>query len=483
MRTAIIVDRDRLRAFFRRAPAVHVYELGDLDDRFWPKTQWHGLEDDSGTLVAVALVFTASELPVVLALDGEPCPSVADSPVAELLGRIAGELPGRIYGHLSPGLAAALAPRFAIQRHRDCSKLALVDRALAETVDTARVVSLGPADLAELEAFYAHAYPDNAFAPWMLDTGFYVGIRDQRDLVACGGVHVYSPSERVAALGNIATAPAHRGTRLATAIVAELIGRLAPTVDHLGLNVKADNHAAIRCYERLGFQRVAAYQELLMVARFFTLDYVERALLRDGTPVRLRLVAPEDKALLASGFDRLSAQSRYARFLTPKERLSADELRYLTEVDHEDHFALGAVREDGDGHGEPIGLGIARFIRLDPTTAEAAIAVADEVHGQGLGKLLFLRLVAAAAERGITRFRLEVLASNAAMQELVRKISPDHTVSVGSGVCSIELGLPDVAPAQPLVEAPPQGPLYRLFRLAASNAVDFTDAVRRLWRR
>ena len=131
-----------------------------------------------------------------------------------------------------------------------------------------------------------------------------------------------------------------------------------------------------------------------MPPRFFTADYVERATLRDGTSVMLRLVAPEDKALLRRSFEDWSEESRYARFHAPKSKLSEEELRYLTEIDQETHFALGAIREAGDGAGEPVGLGIARFIRLPeqapagPVTAEAAISVSDEVQGKGLGRLL-----------------------------------------------------------------------------------------------
>src|SRR5215510_13319274 len=108
----------------------------------------------------------------------------------------------------------------------------------------------------------------------------------------------------------------------------------------------------------------------------------------------------------------MSPQSRYLRFFTPKACLTEDELRYLTEIDQERHFALGASTVD-----ERDGLGVARFIRLDgePGVAEAAIAVVDEMHGQGLGSLLFMRLVAAARERGVERVRCEVLGSNLAM--------------------------------------------------------------------
>ncbi len=220
--------------------------------------------------------------------------------------------------------------------------------------------------------------------------------------------------------------------------------------------------------------------------RFFTPDYVERAALRDGTPVLLRLVCPEDKPILEAGFTKLSPESRYARFLAQKSTLTADELAYLTEMDQETHFAIGAVGERGDSSGNPVGLGVARFIRLPDAhaTAEAAVAVADEAQHKGLGKLLFLRLCAAAAERGIERFRCEVLGSNNSMAALVASLSPDRTIEVGNGVMSIEMALPNVTPTRPPEEpAPEDGGMYALFRAAAENAVEWTNAVRRLWRR
>jgi GNAT superfamily N-acetyltransferase len=220
--------------------------------------------------------------------------------------------------------------------------------------------------------------------------------------------------------------------------------------------------------------------------RFFTLDYSEHGVLSDGTEIVLRLIRPEDKDLLRAGFDRLSPESRYARFLAPKSSLSDDELRYLCDVDHESHLAIGAVRahRDGDAGSGPVGLGIARFIRLaePPNTAEAAIAVADEAQHRGLGRLLFVRLVAAAAERGVERFRCEVLGSNAGMAALLAQVAPERKVEVGSGVMSIEMALPCVVPTDPPAGEPLDSPMYRLFRAAAQSAVDWTGAFRNLWR-
>ncbi|HEY6033601.1 MAG TPA: GNAT family N-acetyltransferase, partial [Kofleriaceae bacterium] len=114
-------------------------------------------------------------------------------------------------------------------------------------------------------------------------------------------------------------------------------------------------------------------------------------------------------------------------------------------------------------------------------TAEAAIAVADTAHRKGLGRLLFLRLCAAAAERDIERFRCEVLVENTSMRALIDAIAPEHTTSTRQGVLTIDFAIEAVAP-----DAPPEQPenaLYRFFRAAAENTVEWTDAVRRIWRR
>jgi ribosomal protein S18 acetylase RimI-like enzyme len=58
-----------------------------------------------------------------------------------------------------------------------------------------------------------------------------------------------------------------RGQGLAGAVVAGLCARLRRSVDHIGLNVKADDVSAIGLYERLGFSVVAEYLECAFQAR------------------------------------------------------------------------------------------------------------------------------------------------------------------------------------------------------------------------
>ena len=142
-----------------------------------------------------------------------------------------------------------------------------------------------------------------------------------------------------------------------------------------------------------------------------------RTVLRDGSHVLIRPVRSTDAPLLADGFTRLSATSRWMRFLTPKKELSPAELRYLTDLDHHDHEALGAL-----DHGNGRGVGIARYIRHagDPYAADIAVTIVDDWQGRGLGTELLARLSDRARQEGIHRFTALVAAENVAVARLLR---------------------------------------------------------------
>ncbi len=182
---------------------------------------------------------------------------------------------------------------------------------------------------------------------------------------------------------------------------------------------------------------------MFSVARAYKFDeaYSEEVVLSDGMRARLRMLRPEDKHLIEDGFLKLSDRARYLRFFAAKERLTEEELRYLTEIDGVNHFAIGATRLEG--HREIDGLGIARFVRLprDAETAEPAVTITDEAQKKGLGTLLAARLIAAAAERGIKRFRFEMLESNDPAREMIHKYVPEALVRHEGCEAFVELDL------------------------------------------
>jgi GNAT superfamily N-acetyltransferase len=133
--------------------------------------------------------------------------------------------------------------------------------------------------------------------------------------------------------------------------------------------------------------------------------------------VELRQIRADDKERLRAGYERLSERSRLRRFLGPKPRLTASDLRYLTEVDGVNHYAVVALL------GSDI-VGVARWVRLvdDPEEAEAAVVVGDALQGKGIGKMLARDLADTARARGIRRIRASIMSDNPPAMALMKLI-------------------------------------------------------------
>ncbi len=156
--------------------------------------------------------------------------------------------------------------------------------------------------------------------------------------------------------------------------------------------------------------------------------------LRDGTLAMSWTLLPEDRAELARRYDLLGPESKFHRFLTGVPHLSEAMLDHLVgEVDGVDHLALVLFVIDGDDAGEPAGVG--HLIRYpgDPTTADAAVTVAEDMRGRGVASALLARLV---AERppGIDRILTTIAADNRAALALLQRLGPttvtDHDDSL-----------------------------------------------------
>jgi GNAT superfamily N-acetyltransferase len=168
--------------------------------------------------------------------------------------------------------------------------------------------------------------------------------------------------------------------------------------------------------------------------------------LRDGSRVRVPQGHRSDRELLLRGFERLSAESRYRRFLAPMPHLTEGMIRYLTEIDHRDHEAVIAlVKQSGEG------IGVARYVRHPdrPEVAELAVTVIDDWQGRGLGTVLLGLISARAREEGITAFTALILATNQEMIDLLGRLAPVRIVDRETGRVEVEVPIPTigVAPA------------------------------------
>lgn len=142
-----------------------------------------------------------------------------------------------------------------------------------------------------------------------------------------------------------------------------------------------------------------------------------RASARDGTPVTIGPLRPEDAQAVAAFVDNMSARALRNRFLHSVRRLSAQMLAQLTLLDYATELALVA-RAEGVADG-PL-LGISRYVRNpDDVSCEFAVAIADAAQGKGLGTQLMQALMDAARGDGLDRMEGYVLADNQPMRRLV----------------------------------------------------------------
>ena len=184
--------------------------------------------------------------------------------------------------------------------------------------------------------------------------------------------------------------------------------------------------------------------------------------LDDGAQLTIRPVRPDDKPLLADAFAQLSDESRYRRFFTPLRELGAEQLAYLTELDHRDHEALLAL-DAPDG----ACVGVARFVRVAPEVAEPAVVVADRWQHRGLGTALLEKLADRARAEGITRFSAIVLAQNRDAIRLLERLG-DATREDDGDVLHFDIALPATGGAGPTLRG--------LLRAAATGLLAPTGA-------
>jgi acetyltransferase len=143
--------------------------------------------------------------------------------------------------------------------------------------------------------------------------------------------------------------------------------------------------------------------------------------LPDGTDVVLRPIRPEDAGIEQDFVEKLSAESRYFRFMQRLEKLTPLMLARFTQIDYDREMALVAVINDGRPDAEM--LGVVRYVtNPDMKSCEFALTVSDTRQRQGIGQQLMRRLMSVARDRGIEIMEGDVLANNRKMLGLTERL-------------------------------------------------------------
>ena len=160
--------------------------------------------------------------------------------------------------------------------------------------------------------------------------------------------------------------------------------------------------------------------------------------LRDGTVAHVRPITPDDADGIRQFHSRQSAESIYLRFFAPLRELSERDIHRFTHVDHHDRVALVATLD-----GEIIGIG--RYDRIDPTSAEVAFNISDHYQGKGIGSVMLEHLAAIAQELGINRFVAEVLPQNRKMLAVFKEAGYEVKHHIEDGVVEVSF---DISPTE-----------------------------------
>lgn len=189
--------------------------------------------------------------------------------------------------------------------------------------------------------------------------------------------------------------------------------------------------------------------------RYFGLVATE-VQLRDGRRALTWRLLPGDREAVREGYEALSPDSQFHRFLAPVPHLTEGMLdRLVRDVDGVDHVALVLFIMNGD-EGVPAGIG--RVIRYedDPTAADVAVTVTEESRGRGVATALLAELM---RERpvGIERIVTEVAADNPASMAMLRQLGPVTVTSNGGNTLHVIVELPGPEPsAAPDAPASPE---------------------------
>ncbi|MBY5920672.1 GNAT family N-acetyltransferase [Ferrimonas balearica] len=147
-------------------------------------------------------------------------------------------------------------------------------------------------------------------------------------------------------------------------------------------------------------------------ARLFVIDQT-----RDGAPVAIRAITPEDKYEMRDLYPTLSERTLYMRFFRVISAPSLEAIARYTDVDFNTHLALVALWGP-----EQRMVAAGRLIRAtaDSDVAELSCLVIDEMQHRGIGRVLVSRLLETGREWGINRVIALVHAENHPMLRLLK---------------------------------------------------------------
>ncbi|HOJ67710.1 MAG TPA: GNAT family N-acetyltransferase [Candidatus Hydrogenedentes bacterium] len=176
------------------------------------------------------------------------------------------------------------------------------------------------------------------------------------------------------------------------------------------------------------------------VIRPYPSEYVFQVETRDGKPMIIRPVRPEDEIRMIRFHKTLSSDTvyfRYLRLLSLDQRIRHDRLSQMCFVDYDRQMGLVATTRSDRQSDEDI-LAICRFVRLpDGKNADFAVVVSDLYQGKGIGRLIMEHLIRIAKAEGLERLTGIIHPENTPMLHLCGKVGFNLSKDPGGEVVAV----------------------------------------------
>ncbi len=243
-----LTDKNYIRQLLRRDPRWCVYALGDLTPRMFEKCQWFAPDltmvlHDYGTCI----LFAHGAGGIREALDHVSYP---------------------VHLQVRQDALDEIAKHASVSDIKHMQRMALNRRASID-VDS-RVKRLTMNDVESLKTLYrdgaSSGEAPDFFYDSMVADGVFFGVYEGAEMIAAAGTHLVARDEGAAAIGNVYVRRDRRGAGLGRIVTAAVMSELED-VATVGLNVRADNAAAIRVYESLGFVKHCDFFEAIATRR------------------------------------------------------------------------------------------------------------------------------------------------------------------------------------------------------------------------
>lgn len=179
-----------------------------------------------------------------------------------------------------------------------------------------------------------------------------------------------------------------------------------------------DDHGAVAanvsvCLEQSKTQKLYGHLSIHPYPR----QWIRSIELKDGSPVQLRPIRPEDAGSIKTLVKEMSPESRYFRFMHAINELSPQMLAQFTKLDYDRQMALVATDQTDEV------IGVSRYvISNDRLFGEFAISISENWKSQGLASALMRLLLEHAKSQGLQSLEGDVLLTNTPMQALMKSL-------------------------------------------------------------